>query len=808
MSIEIRKVASALLASMVLAASAYAQTSTEQPGAAKPSQTKPSPANPSAAKPSSLQTVIIRGNRPALNAIPLKATFSESAITPEAILNITPSPATTVQTLLNTQPSIYATTGATNGMETDIKFRAFSDGEFGETIAGVPLNDIFNSGVTYQADNRNNVLFITRDLDSVDLYRGVNNPAVNTYNSLGGTINYIPRQPANTIGGDAGVDFGSFGTLNYHATFNTGEWRGIKQTVSVESDDSRGWLQNTSDRNLNFYYAGNAKIGSNTDGFGYFVYNRNHGNAPQFIPQDILDQQFDFQWPTNLYRSDNLDVNYLGIVGFTTEVGNALTIEDEAYAGNNDYTRTSYSNPAYTGPYFIDDQGSGYPFWTSYMGYDGFTRFPYTGTQAYGVSTGPTGYGCDPTCAFAGTDYHFYGYDGSIYGDRLKVTADLPYNKVTAGGDLNYGKLHSREYWYGAADMPKVVGYNDAWDEHDTRTMWSLYVQDDIHFWNDRVHITPGVKYIGAHTKDNDALGFFYSAPGPDSGNESFASPTVGASVELVQNLTVYAAYGKNVKFPDITAFYNAISGPNTQPITVKPEYAQDYELGVRYKVNQFAAALNGYQEDFSHIIFSSVAPGTVFTQYQNGGSERYRGVEMQLTDDFGQLLLGQWQGYVNASYNQAICTSTTTSDLTGESCHTGQSLPNVPKLLANVGLIWDYSGWHVDVEGHYVGPQGLASYFTGLPIAPGELEPGQRTEIPRYFLVNLGVIKVIPVKWGVAKAVRLALHVDNLFDRRYFSSAQVNIRNLDMTGANQAEDFYGLTGEPAAVFGSIGVYF
>ena len=59
----------------------------------------------------------------------MQAPYSESTITPEAILNITPSPATTVQTLLNSQPSIYATTGATNGMETNIKFRAFSDGE-------------------------------------------------------------------------------------------------------------------------------------------------------------------------------------------------------------------------------------------------------------------------------------------------------------------------------------------------------------------------------------------------------------------------------------------------------------------------------------------------------------------------------------------------------------------------------------------------------------------------------------------------------------------------------------------------------
>lgn len=754
----------AISASMILGTSASGQANTEQ------------------ANPSSTAAIIITGNRPSVNTIPQDSTFTESTITPEAILNITPSPATTVQTLLTTQPSIYATTGATNGMETNIKFRSFSDGEFGETVAGVPLNDIFNSGVTYQADNRNNALLITRDLDSVEVYRGVNNPAVNTYNSLGGTINFIPRQPTATMGGDIGVDAGSFGTLNYHMTLNTGDIHGVRQTVSFENDYSRGWLQNTSDKNANLYYAGNADLGSSAQLFGYFVYNRNKGNAPQFIPQNILQQQFDFQWPTNLYQSKNFDTNYLGIIGFKTAIGKSISLEDEAFGGQNNYTRTSFSNPDYTGPYFIDDQGSGFDFWSSYMGYN-------------------------PPDTIHGTDYHFYGYDASVIGNRIRILAHLPSNEITVGGDISVGKLHSREYWYGAANMPMTIGYNDAWDERDHRTEWSVYAQDEIHFWDDRIHVTPGLKYIHAYTRDYDALGFYYSSPGSDSATEDMLSPTIGASAELIPHLTVYGSYGKNVKFPDITAFYNAIAGVNTAPIVVKPEYANDYELGVRYKFKGVTAAINAYQENFSDIIFSS-ATATGFTQYQNGGGQRYRGIEAQLTDEFGHFLLGRWNGYLNASYNKAICTSVTQSDLTGQRCNPGQDLPNVPQYLVSGGLIWDYEGWHVDVEGHYVGAQKLEDFFTSLPIQPGDLEPGQYTEIPHSFLVNVGVIKVIPLKSASHRAIRLAFHVDNLFDKRYFSAAQVNTRNLDMTGANQAEDFYGLAGEPRGVFGSIGLYF
>jgi iron complex outermembrane receptor protein len=749
------------------------------------------------------ETVIVTGHRPPQDKVPMKATFTQSNISEEAILNASPSPASTIQTLLNTEPSIYATTGATNGMETDIKFRSFSDGEFGETVAGVPLNDIFNSGVTYQADNRNNALLITRDLESVDIYRGV-------YNSLGGTINFIPRQPLQDMGGDVGVDGGSFNTLEVHGTFDTGDLYGIRQTLSVERDTSSGWLQNTPDWNDNVYWAANTNLAANTELYSYFVFNKNEGNAPQFIPFNIMNQSGqDFQWPTNLYKSVNTDTNFLGIFGGKTQVSDAITLEDEGYIGDNNYQRTSFSNPAYPGPYFIDDQGSGYPFWTSYMGYDGYTKFPYNGAQAYGNSTS----GCTPDCAYAGTDYHFYGYNGALYGDRVQATIDVPYNTFTLGGDWNVGELHSREYWYGAFNMPKFVGYNDAWDEHDTRQLFSAYAQDDVHLWNDRIHVTPGLRYDGSDVKDNDAVGFYYFPPGSIKTQEHFLSPTVGVSVEPITDFTLYGAYGKNVKFPDITALYSELGfGGTVPPATVKPEYAEDYELGARYKWENLQAEANVYQENFADIIYSfPIASGAAVQA--NGGGERFRGVELQLTDDFGEIYVGDWKGYLNASYNEAVCTTPTTNVLTGGGCQTGESLNNIPNYLMNVGVTWDYDGWHVDLLGHYVGRQALQDYNTGLPINPLDLQPGQPTEIPDYFLFNVGIAKVVPVALGPASAVKFALHVDNLFDKHYYSNAETNTDSLNTPPPNNPSgpprvDFYGLTGEPRAVFGTVSVYF
>lgn len=747
---------------------------------------------------SKTETVIVTGKKLHEDKVPMKVTYTQSRISEEQILNLSPGPTTSIQTLLNTEPSIYATTGGANGMETDIKFRSFSDGEFGETVAGVPLNDVFNSGVTYQADNRNNVLFIARDLEGVDIYRGVNNPSVNTYNSLGGTINFLPRQPNETMGGDVGIDGGSFGTLNYHATFNTGDIDGIKQTITFERDYSSSWLENDPDSNLNVYYAGDADVDGKTEVYSYFVYNKNRGDAPQYIPFNLIHQNGQsYQFPDSLYRAENNDQNFLGVIGFKTEIAGLVTVEDEAYGGDNNYERVSFSNPAYTGPYFLDDAGTGYPFWLSYA---------------------PTLY--DPTKYFPtsqlGTDYHFYGYNGALYGDRAQVTFDLPFNKVTAGGDFNLGELHSREYWWGSYHMPIIEGFNDAWDEHDTRQIFSGYVQDDVHFWDDRIHITPGIKYVGSAVKDNDALGFYYVPPGSIHSDEHFLSPTVGVSVEPLQDFTVYGSFGKNVKFPDITALYNELGyGGAVPPVTVKPEYVLDYELGARYKWESLQVEANVYQENFTHIIYSFPVPnGFGATAQANGGSERYKGVELQLTDDFGEIWMGNWKGYLNASYNEAECTSFSSNVLTGGSCAPGQSLANIPNYLLNAGLTWDYDGWHVDLQGHYVGVQQLQDYNTSEAAVPTDIQPGQPTKLPDYFLFSVGIVKVVPIEFGPANALRFALHVDNLFDKHYYTDAETNTDSNNTPPPGSAPgtpprvDFYGLAGEPRAVFGSVSIYF
>jgi hypothetical protein len=72
----------------------------------------------------------VLGEQEKEDPIPEKATFTESIIGEETLRNLAPGATTTVQTLLNRIPSVFADTAGPNGMRTDIKFRAFVDGQF------------------------------------------------------------------------------------------------------------------------------------------------------------------------------------------------------------------------------------------------------------------------------------------------------------------------------------------------------------------------------------------------------------------------------------------------------------------------------------------------------------------------------------------------------------------------------------------------------------------------------------------------------------------------------------------------------
>ena len=310
--------------------------------------------------------------------------------------------------------------------------------------------------------------------------------------------------------------------------------------------------------------------------------------------------------------------------------------------------------------------------------------------------------------------------------------------------------------------------------------------------------MTPGVKYVRASTSDHDAIGFFYPISGVVGDIEHFVSPTFGANYKISPNLAAYAAFGRNIKFPDITAYYGGfqtdINGnPAVVPVTgVKPEYVNDFELGARWQMAGYSASLNYYRENFTNTFINSFSSTTGLTSVTNGGSARYQGEELQINARLADLDSGSWETHLNYSHNQAIFLGSFTT-YAGATVAAGQPLADVPKDLASLQLTWSFAGWRATTEARYIGTQFIDQLSAGTPTA---------NTISPHTLVDISLAKTLEFPGSALRSVRFALNVDNLFNKYYFNEAftDVDFNNNNFVRA--------VPGAPRIVIGTVDVKF
>ena len=699
--------------------------------------------------------------------VPLKSTYSASVISKKTVE--TASPAATAQDILRREPSIFVTNNGPGGVNQQVTFRAFNSSQFSETYDGVGLNDAFNGAVTAQADNDNNTLITTNDFESVQLFRGINNPANNSYDSLGGTINYVPRKPSNEANAEIGGGYGSFDTANWHATLNTGLYHGVKQIFSFARQTSNGWTQMDKNSGSNVYYGVDAPLnGGNTNLYGSFIFNQAAGLVNQYQPVALLHQYGDnFQLPSSDYFKQNNSTNFAGIAGITQQITPYLSADLKGFFSTDDYNRNSFCNKSFAASYLY------------------------------------------PVSDCSHRPYHLYAYTAQTFGVQPSATLDLPFNTVKFGGNLTISHLHSREYFSATSPVvpnPQPDGSgNDFWNEHDYRSLFSIYAQDEISLLNDKLKITPGVKYLLANTKDTDQAAYYYSTGGSVSNTEHYLAPTLGLSYEVLPGLDAYAAYGQNVKFPEITAYYGNIdTGANfntiVQPHTL-PEYVQDYEAGLRYERGSLTVEGNYYREYFTNTFqtYTDSASGNSYTT--NGGNSVFEGEELQLGDDFGGLrgVPGDFAGYLNYAHNTATYTQNYYTNGALEFSK-GEGVGGVPANLISAGVNWTKGGFYAALDANYVGSQEI--FYDSNASSTGAANIPSGTRAGGYVLTNLTLRDSVPVHAGLMKALVLSLHIDNLFGVRYYAQSQIN---QDANGNYYKE---AIMGAPRAVYGDVTVKF
>ena len=288
-------------------------------------------------------------------------------------------------------------------------------------------------------------------------------------------------------------------------------------------------------------------------------------------------------------------------------------------------------------------------------------------------------------------------------------------------------------------------------DQATDQTALGEYVSDQIKI-GDRVHLSIGVRHDHQLVEGLDKL-----KPTTTTFSNTLDAYTkqAGAVFDVTSLISAYGSFSQSIKPQTNIAF--DVNGNSTFP----PETGEQYEVGVKFETlaKDLNVALATYQITRTNVV---VASGTNFTVPTGGaqvgqaisrldGEQTSKGFEAEVQ----WQPLPNWQLQSGFAYSKAQITASAKNPET-----IGLDLANAPRLTGNFWTRYNFP------KGQWKG-LGLG---TGI-VYVGKAWAGDPTTSVYYRLKGwTRVDSSIYYKW---KRYDFALNIQNLFDKRYISSAQ-----------------------------------
>ncbi len=636
---------------------------------------------------------------------------------------------------------------------------------------GIPLNSLINGTGWHSTE-----VPIGQLLGGVNVIYGPGNPRDRWYDSIGGTINFLPVPLSDKPSVSLSGSYGSFDSQVYTSVAQTGlhdGWQGEIALAHAFNHTYRKGVYDWPARADDAY----AKLRKNFEGgdisFGFY-YEHNREYRPNQLPvapvagvttaglnanAPLYSQKtsgFYSDLPNNVWFKENQITMYLSYIKFNKEISDITSFHNEVWYrhGVDIHYRINY-------------------------GFKGATS----------------------------QDTEYYSQDSDTVGDQAYFDTKLPFNTISYGAYLINAHTHNDYDGYNTN-----LGTTRQTPASISRDVFNnLYVAG---FLQDTItpikglHIVPGVQVVNYDTGyRNDAPKAAldlpsYTAPStnPNVSNDfNRVEPSLGATYDITPVLTAYGNYAVTYQNPTGGNF-------NQQQLNLpalKPIKSTDYEIGIRAFKNDFlglqsaSADINYYRDNLEDETVGIADPNNPTVTTFGYGSGRLQGVnaELRASLDF------HWMGFVNAGYTSAkFITYTSPSG----AVYNNLPDPNTPQTTANIGVRYrTFAGASLvsaNLWDQYAGTRYLFNNLTGAPTT--------RT-YGAYNLVNLSVSVSTPYfnrfvpHLGLMK---FSLYLSNLLGRKYNATEYIsaggyfNTPNGGYIIANP--------GAPRAVYGTVTVSF
>lgn len=324
----------------------------------------------------------------------------------------------------------------------------------------------------------------------------------------------------------------------------------------------------------------------------------------------------------------------------------------------------------------------------------------------------------------------------------------------------------------------------------------SVYATDTLSM-GDTLHLTLSGRYnrTTVHNRDRIAPG---GGPGSLDGDHRFGrfNPAVGLTWDAGRALNVYAGYNEGSRTP--TAVELGCADP-ANPCKLPNAMAGDPPLR-QVVTKTWEAGLRGTGADKTHwhagvfraenvddILFvADDAAG--FGYFRNVGRTRRQGVELGLEGRAGRVDLSVGYTYLDATFRSAeqinAAANSSADDDGNIAVRPGDRLPLIPRHLFKARAAWRIMpAWAVEAGVLAVSGSSARGNENGLHQPDGTYFLGSGRSAG-YALFDLGTT------FEAAPRLRLFAQVNNLFDRRYATAAQLNATGLTAAGNFIARPF------------------
>jgi iron complex outermembrane recepter protein len=627
---------------------------------------------------------------------------------------------------------------------TKLSIRGFKERQLGFTLDNIPLGDMVYGNNNGLHAGRSIIL---ENIEKIQIAQGSGALGTPSVINLGGTIQLLSNDPKNIESLMVNQSWGSSNTLRTFLRVDTGKINKTKAYFSLarlEADKWKGFgLQNHQEQL-------NAKISHEIGDHSISAFL----NVSRRLEVDYADyslesaQRLGWNW-------DNYDPDWQRAVnvgkGITT--GNVKTLDDAYFTGH------GLRNDELLGITSLfklrNDLNLKTTFYYHHNKGQGHWYTPYRpSSEEIPISLRTTDYLINRLGVVSNLNWTFDKHEISsgVWFERNHHTLGRNYHDITSAADTSF-----------FLSNPDVVIFKQTFESKTQQ----FYIQDTFETGDFKISL--GAKSPSVNTTAKSDIG--NRAEGSLKTSQAFL-PQLGFKYPLNDQNEVFVSYAKNARL-----FSEGRLGPfdATRDVfsqtkeRLRPELSETIDLGWRLKQDKLQASLALYSILFKDRLLWISQCSSILgcpDSLTNVGKVKTKGLEATLLwMPFEHVSWFSAFTYNKSEYQSNYLDRETVVEVAGK------TVVDTPKILFSSDVTYEQNGYFARIGGKYTGKRYL-TYTNDLSVSGfsiWHLSAGYQYKNANHF-----------------KNIRLQLNIDNLFDKRYFSSIGTNgFVSRDPTGLN-----------------------